>query len=600
MFCLGFWNKKHKVESIMPKPIRKTFSLLEDQLANKERAITADGDSIRASISSLYELCTSLHSNDFQYKAKSIQTDKSRFVTVEQIWGQMNVLLAPTISKANENIEKLSAESVDDAAPQKGSSRNADEDEERLIDEELSQLQGKRTKEKKKKSTDEPADPDAWRYAFGKGNTEEDDEEDAQELENDVFGVDDEETASERRARVRDELAMADAEGEEVEEGGDDDLDDDKAALKELYGSDFSDDDARLGEVEEEEEEDPEGFEGEEGEEATFNEEEGKYWGDDDILDDPAQEYGNAPAADDAADEFENDPELNNPSLTEFERQRLIEKRRIEQMENERLYGTKWAMTGEVGGSKRPKDSLLDEHLDFEHAMKPVPVNTELSTLKLEERIKKRIQDKNFDDVRRRAARTTADDLNVARRDAGIDSEKSKLSLMDLYEKEYLDKMAKAEGPDAATAEALTEIEKDELRAIQMWKRLSQHLDALSNFYYTPKPVQQDLDARVRAVENQAPAISIENVGNFAVSRAAALAPQDVYRPSNHKQAGVSVDEMDPKEKRALRRAKKESFAHTKERKDKKAAVVKVRVDAKKAEKDAAKAALATKKKGKH
>jgi U3 small nucleolar RNA-associated protein MPP10 len=58
-------------------------------------------------------------------------------------------------------------------------------------------------------------------------------------------------------------------------------------------------------------------------------------------------------------------------------------------------------------------------------------------------------------------------------------------------------------------------------------------------------------------VEHQAPAITIESVGKSAVSRDAALAPQDLYRPSKKKFEGASIDELAPSEKSALRRMKK-------------------------------------------
>jgi len=202
--------------------------------------------------------------------------------------------------------------------------------------------------------------------------------------------------------------------------------------------------------------------------------------------------------------------------------------------------------------------------------MKAVPVITEAFTAKLEDRIKERIVGKNFDDVVRRTALSTPQDLNAAKYNAAQDATKSKLSLMDLYEKEYLEKARLAEEAQglagAPSAEPLTEIEKDELRAVQMWKRLAQHLDALSNFFFTPKPAQQDLDARVRAVENQAPAIAVEAVGSFATTRENALAPQDLFRGSSRKYSDVGSEELAPQERRALRRAKKDDGKAAKDR----------------------------------
>jgi U3 small nucleolar RNA-associated protein MPP10 len=293
----------------------------------------------------------------------------------------------------------------------------------------------------------------------------------------------------------------------------------------------------------------------------------------------------------------ENDDDLDLAGKTPYEQKLARQAREIERIEQQRAHGLNgdsgdgWAMKGEVDARQRPKDSLLDIQLDFDHGMKSVPVITEAFTAKLEDRIKKRIIDANFDDVVRKFSATSAADIldptkggKVSAAQAAHDAEKSKLSLMDLYEKDYLTKMQAADGADSAnTAEPLTEVEKDELKAIQMWKRLSQHLDALSNYYFTPKPVVEqmgdagNMGVRVRAVEGQAPALSLEAYGGIAgglTSRIGSggtggaslgnkeqlLAPQDTYRPSQ-KQAlsQVSAEERTSKERRALRKARKES-----------------------------------------
>lgn len=600
-----------------------------DALVAGGPASAASTKEVRSALAAQFRLAASLHTEQFPFYAKRLEVDEQRQLTLEQIWGQLNVLLAPIITRVRSNLdafedeaaaaEKHHADEVDmnDAAAlsdevdaddddndvSAGGDSEMGEDWEDVLQAKMAAARGT----KKSKKNDDEADPEAWRYAFGQ-----DGDDDDEEMSED--DVDANETNSERRARLRNRQALDDVDKEENEEEGNGkgidededeeevDLEDEKAALKELYGSDFSDDDARLGDVEEEEAEDEEGFEGSGDEEgAVFNEDEAKYWGRDDILNDEDRQFGDQ--ADGMAtdeDAVEEEAIRNDPNLSPFEKERLLEQRRVEKLENARLYNADWAMGGEVSGVKRPKDSLIDTTLDFEHGMKPVPVVTEASTMKLEERIKRRIVEKLFDDVKRRQPRSTADDLVATRKDNAIDSEKSKLSLMDLYEKEYMDKLKAAEGPNTSTAEPLTEIEKDELRAIQMWKRLSQHLDALSNFFFTPKPVQQDLDARVRAVEHQAPAIVVETVGNFAMNRENALAPQDLYRPAaNHAKVGVSVDEMDPREKRALRRAKKESFAATSQRKEKQQVERKAVTDKAKAVREAQKlAAEALKRKG--
>ncbi|KAG5473733.1 hypothetical protein LSCM1_04363 [Leishmania martiniquensis] len=457
---------------------------------------------------------------------------------------------------------------------------------------------------------------DAWRYAFGKDNAGDDDEEDdwdgedsdhersrrrrRQEAEEEAEGdgdVDFEEERGgalpDRRARDRNKRAMADAEEEEdmdAEDGAE--AEEELAALRELYGDDFEDD--GRGFLGEEEDEDP-GMEEDielddpayETTGAVYSERDGAYFGKGDILNDQAGDFEeddgvsadghDADAALQGAEGEEMDEELRaalaDPTLSELQKERLREQRMVRTMEERRLFATDWSMAGETAANKRPRDALLEvDDLEFEYGMKATPVITEAFTAKLEDRIKQRVQDENFDDVRRKMPLSTEADIAHPKWDAALDAQKSKMSLMDLYEKDFLEKQRLAEeaagGPDAARADPLTEVEKDELRAIQMWQRLAQHLDALSNFHYTPKPVQQDLEARVRAVENQAPAVWIESVGNFATTRENALAPQDLYRGSAHRFADVGTDELTPKERHALRRSKKEVGKKDKARKE--------------------------------
>lgn len=471
-----------------------------------------------------------------------------------------------------------------------------------------------RQAKKKRKSDrgDERGDPkdDAWRYAFGKGNLDHDEGDDSDEEEGqwgdsaearhrqkkDEAADDDDELES--RVRDRNTRAMAGAE----EEDGEEDLDDadaaaeELAALKELYGEDFEDDgrgflgddedDADPTLAEDIELDDP-ANDDEYDATGGFDERDGMYFGKKSILDDEGGEFEDPTMAESARDGEEGavsvdideaeDEELaaalRDPNLSELEKDRLREKKMIQKMEEKRLFGTDWSMGGETAAAKRPRDALLEvDDLEFEYGLKSTPVVTEAFTAALEDRIKKRIQEDLYDDVQRKAPLSTAGDLTTTKYDPALDAEKSKLSLMDLYEKEFLEKQRLAEeaagGPDVPSAEPLTEIEKDELRAIHMWKRLAQHLDALSNFFYTPKPVQQDLEARVRAVENQAPAVALETVGNFATTRENALAPQDLYRGASRQFADVGTDELTPKERRTLRRSKKDEGQKKKERKE--------------------------------
>lgn len=265
--------------------------------------------------------------------------------------------------------------------------------------------------------------------------------------------------------------------------------------------------------------------------------------------------------------------EKNNKKKTPFQLAEEERQQRIRQAEQNRLAGS-WQMKGEVAGGDRPRDALLDEDLIMEHALPSAPVITESLTAKLEERLKKRILANHFDDVVRRNPRLTnihedARAQKILLQDKmDMEGQKSKASLVDLYEKEFLERQQKnnssssSSGKDGAVATALSAMEQDELKTLQQWKRIAQHLDALSNFHFTPKPVAADLDARVRAVQDQAPAISVESKGMFALSREKVLAPQDLFRPKlggAAQASGATKEEMTPDEKRSVRAAHKRS-----------------------------------------
>ncbi|CCW67423.1 unnamed protein product [Phytomonas sp. Hart1] len=614
--------------ALLPQKLRRLSSRaqkLEDSRADRLIASKRSGEVIsRESLAALYALAAGLHSPRLVFHAKAIETSREKHITTEQIWGQLSVLLRPVLRRLQDNVrtverfygsaggrtrEKgsigtnphcapLSADSNEAETEQDGENKSARASSgssvvESDLDEEITQLLKERQRRVAAQNGKVPGKgttKEDWRFAFGKGCDDDDDNDDWENSgdgkkrrgslnseEEEELGLEDDSHA--RRAQKRNKRAIMEADAEDDDIRSSEAAEEELAALREMYGEDFDDDGKGLEAIDEEDlmidrlSQDEDGDREDENDENLFDEQldGARAHARGNMLNDEMgdfEEDGSPDAAESDVDE-ELRQALADPNLTALEKERLIEKKHVENLEQKRLYSTDWAMAGETAANKRPREALLDvQDLEFDYGMKALPVITAEFTAKLEDRIRRRIVEKQFDDVERHTSLTTPDTLVTTKRDAVLDSAKSKLSLMDLYEKAYLDKVRAAEeakGEAPTQAEPLTEIEKDELRAIQMWRRLAQHLDALSNFYFTPKPVQQELEARVRAVERQAPAIALESVGNFAASREDALAPQDLYRGSRHKYVDAGTNELRPKERRALRRAKKDQGKKTKD-----------------------------------
>ncbi|XP_066491897.1 U3 small nucleolar ribonucleoprotein protein MPP10 [Tiliqua scincoides] len=242
----------------------------------------------------------------------------------------------------------------------------------------------------------------------------------------------------------------------------------------------------------------------------------------------------------DEAEVFQEKTNISPGIKSSFEKRQEKMNEKIKSLEAQLLQEKSWQLRGEVTGQKRPENSLLEEMLLFDHAVKMAPVITEETTLELEEIIKRRIKDQAWDDVVRKEK--PKDDPYEYKKRLTLDHEKSKLSLAEIYEQEYL----------KLNQKKTEEEEKPEHVEIQkMMDSLFLQLDALSNFHFIPKPPVPE----VKIVSNL-PAITMEEVAPVSVSDAALLAPEEIKE--KNKGADVKTDaEKTSTDKKRERRKKK-------------------------------------------
>ena len=233
------------------------------------------------------------------------------------------------------------------------------------------------------------------------------------------------------------------------------------------------------------------------------------------------------------------------PTQSTYERRMAALKEEIRAYEQENVQDKDWTLMGEANVAERPADSLLEEDLEFERTAKLAPAVTQEETEEIEAMVKRRILEKQFDDVIRQRE---IDPLPfVPSHLLELSDAKSSKSLAELYEDEYQSAREAAEG-GMPRAESDVKLEREHSVIAADIEALFGKLDALSNAHYTPKAPK----AAIETLSNTA-AIEMENSLPTTMSTGTMLAPEEVYTASTHGAAMTGAkSEMTPQEKRRL------------------------------------------------
>lgn len=279
--------------------------------------------------------------------------------------------------------------------------------------------------------------------------------------------------------------------------------------------------------------------------------------GSDDEMSDEEEYFNNMNSAkldlfeEEESEDDENSSEVDGEKLSSYQKKQLELQEQIEQLEKEAVAEKKWALKGEVDIKARPEDALLTEDIEFDRTAKPVPIITNEVTESLEDLIRRRIKNYEFDDLQRR---TFNDITNKPYKPKfEISDAKSNKSLAEIYE-------ADVEG-QKDEEELSEELKAAHNEVTTMFNDLCYKLDALSSAHFIPKPKQQSLEVRV-----QTSTISMEDAQPLTMSNTSTFAPQEIYKIGKSDNQNeirlkdgttMSKDELTREDKGRLRRAMK-------------------------------------------
>ncbi|EMR08502.1 hypothetical protein PNEG_03327 [Pneumocystis murina B123] len=231
----------------------------------------------------------------------------------------------------------------------------------------------------------------------------------------------------------------------------------------------------------------------------------------------------------------------------------------IKKLEMENIAKKDWTLMGEVKAKDRFINSLLEEDIEFERETRPEPVITKQDILNLEEIIKKRIIDSNFNDIQKiySKKKKTFHPSKLFE----IDDEKNKKSLAEIYEDEYNKKTDPnyIGKKDEKLIKEHNEIE-------ELFKKAMNKLNSLSSLYHKPKLAKPTLN-----IISNVSTIIMEEAQPSSLATNDMLAPHEIYITGSKKVKGeilkrsgiiIAKNEMTREEKNKTRKYLKSRKKH--------------------------------------
>jgi len=216
----------------------------------------------------------------------------------------------------------------------------------------------------------------------------------------------------------------------------------------------------------------------------------------------------------------------------------------IAELEQEIVKPRAWQLNGEIKGSVRPENSLLSIVADVEKGSKQVPIISQEYTSTLEDLIKKRIKDNQYDDVVLYKPTIIKKNTN----DIELSQEKDKTGLGEIYAEDFMKKTMNITKNSSNN-------DSNKVLLKELFQKVCRQLDSLTHFHFTPKPVVIEPSISVTAA---LPSIAFEDIGVNAESSANAAAPGDIHRKKKGRDAALVADaELTREDRNRLRLAKK-------------------------------------------